>query len=202
MGPSQGALGHLASHTGTTALQPSATTPTACVRLTCSTTACRSTTPQVRLCPGAPGRGWDPAWTLTATLPLGNIMGVGQCVIYGLTVVLRKKFSASRFWDDCVKYNCTVGPASSPGPAHHLCGAPVPRASGLQDKPPVLHWSGCRDRIWALNLHSAHALPALVPPHGADLFSQTPPQTIDPTPGSSHCLLSQFHSVGQALPLT
>lgn len=40
-------------------------------------------------------------------------MGVGQCIIYGLTVVLRKKFSASRFWDDCVKYNCTVGPAPS-----------------------------------------------------------------------------------------
>ncbi|XP_062966325.1 long-chain fatty acid transport protein 1 isoform X2 [Cynocephalus volans] len=39
----------------------------------------------------------------------GNIMGVGQCLLYGLTVVLRKKFSASRFWDDCVKYNCTVG---------------------------------------------------------------------------------------------
>lgn len=43
-------------------------------------------------------------------------MGVGQCVIYGLTVVLRKKFSASRFWDDCVKYNCTVGPAPSQAP--------------------------------------------------------------------------------------
>ncbi|XP_009192095.2 long-chain fatty acid transport protein 1 isoform X1 [Papio anubis] len=38
----------------------------------------------------------------------GNIIGVGQCLIYGLTVVLRKKFSASRFWDDCIKYNCTV----------------------------------------------------------------------------------------------
>ncbi|KAH0628960.1 hypothetical protein JD844_010628 [Phrynosoma platyrhinos] len=38
----------------------------------------------------------------------GNIMGVGQCVIHGLTVVIRKKFSASRFWDDCVKYKCTV----------------------------------------------------------------------------------------------
>ncbi|XP_032123751.1 long-chain fatty acid transport protein 1 [Sapajus apella] len=38
----------------------------------------------------------------------GNIIGVGQCLIYGLTVVLRKKFSASSFWDDCVKYNCTV----------------------------------------------------------------------------------------------
>ncbi|XP_006631709.2 long-chain fatty acid transport protein 1a [Lepisosteus oculatus] len=38
----------------------------------------------------------------------GNIMGVGQCLVNGLTVVIKKKFSASRFWDDCVKYNCTV----------------------------------------------------------------------------------------------
>lgn len=36
-------------------------------------------------------------------------MGVGQCIIHGMTVVIRKKFSASRFWDDCVKYDCTVG---------------------------------------------------------------------------------------------
>uniref|UniRef100_A0AAR2LG26 Very long-chain fatty acid transport protein n=1 Tax=Pygocentrus nattereri TaxID=42514 RepID=A0AAR2LG26_PYGNA len=38
----------------------------------------------------------------------GNIMGVGQCLVHGLTVVIRRKFSASRFWDDCVRYNCTV----------------------------------------------------------------------------------------------
>lgn len=38
----------------------------------------------------------------------GNIVGVGQCLLHGLTVVIRRKFSASRFWDDCVKYNCTV----------------------------------------------------------------------------------------------
>ncbi|XP_076004304.1 long-chain fatty acid transport protein 1-like isoform X2 [Genypterus blacodes] len=38
----------------------------------------------------------------------GNIMGIGQCVLFGLTVVVRKKFSASCFWDDCAKYNCTV----------------------------------------------------------------------------------------------
>lgn len=35
-------------------------------------------------------------------------MGVGQCLIHGLTVVVKKKFSASRFWEDCIKYNCTV----------------------------------------------------------------------------------------------
>ncbi|XP_041050500.1 long-chain fatty acid transport protein 4 isoform X1 [Carcharodon carcharias] len=38
----------------------------------------------------------------------GNIVGIGQCLLHGLTVVIRKKFSASRFWDDCVKYRCTI----------------------------------------------------------------------------------------------
>ena len=46
------------------------------------------------------------------TLPLyhsaGGVLGVGQALINGCTVVIRKKFSASRFWDDCLKYNCTV----------------------------------------------------------------------------------------------
>nr|XP_033817432.1 long-chain fatty acid transport protein 4 isoform X2 [Geotrypetes seraphini]XP_033817433.1 long-chain fatty acid transport protein 4 isoform X2 [Geotrypetes seraphini]XP_033817434.1 long-chain fatty acid transport protein 4 isoform X2 [Geotrypetes seraphini] len=38
----------------------------------------------------------------------GNIVGVGQCLLHGLTVVIRKKFSASGFWEDCVKFNCTI----------------------------------------------------------------------------------------------
>ncbi|XP_078502770.1 long-chain fatty acid transport protein 4 [Lissotriton helveticus] len=38
----------------------------------------------------------------------GNIVGIGQCLLNGLTVVIRRKFSASGFWDDCVKYNCTI----------------------------------------------------------------------------------------------
>lgn len=35
-------------------------------------------------------------------------MGVGQCLLFGLTVVIGRKFSASRFWDHCVIFNCTV----------------------------------------------------------------------------------------------
>ncbi|NWI15875.1 S27A4 protein, partial [Crypturellus soui] len=38
----------------------------------------------------------------------GNIVGIGQCLLNGMTVVIRKKFSASHFWEDCVKYNCTI----------------------------------------------------------------------------------------------
>lgn len=60
------------------------------------------------------GRGRGAGDPSPSPLSAGNIMGVGQCLIYGLTVVLRKKFSASRFWDDCVKYNCTVRPRPAP----------------------------------------------------------------------------------------
>lgn len=38
----------------------------------------------------------------------GGILGAGQAILTGITVVLRKKFSASNFWKDCVKYDCTV----------------------------------------------------------------------------------------------
>ncbi|KAL3990321.1 AMP-binding enzyme family protein [Acanthocheilonema viteae] len=38
----------------------------------------------------------------------GGILGIGQTVLQGSTCVIRKKFSASNFWKDCVKYNCNV----------------------------------------------------------------------------------------------
>lgn len=46
------------------------------------------------------------------TLPIyhsnAGIIGLGAGLISGCTVVLRKKFSASNFWKDAIKYNCTV----------------------------------------------------------------------------------------------
>lgn len=46
------------------------------------------------------------------TLPLyhtnGGILGIGQMVIRGCTIALRRKFSASQYWTDCVQYKCTV----------------------------------------------------------------------------------------------
>lgn len=38
----------------------------------------------------------------------GGIVGAGMAVINGSTVVIRRKFSASNYWKDCVKYKCTV----------------------------------------------------------------------------------------------
>ncbi|RWS12696.1 Long-chain fatty acid transport protein 1-like protein [Dinothrombium tinctorium] len=39
---------------------------------------------------------------------VGALFGVGSCFVCGQTVVIRRKFSASKFWDECLKYNCTV----------------------------------------------------------------------------------------------
>ena len=35
-------------------------------------------------------------------------LGTSQCIIGGTTMAIRSKFSASKFWDDCIKYDCTV----------------------------------------------------------------------------------------------
>ncbi|XP_046507721.1 long-chain fatty acid transport protein 2 [Equus quagga] len=46
------------------------------------------------------------------TLPLYHsaalMIGANGCMVIGATIVLRIKFSASQFWDDCRKYNVTV----------------------------------------------------------------------------------------------
>lgn len=38
----------------------------------------------------------------------GGVMSIGQAILFGSTVVIRKKFSASGFFPDCEKYKCTV----------------------------------------------------------------------------------------------
>lgn len=49
---------------------------------------------------------------LYTSLPLyhlaGGTVGVCQAAIFGNTMVIRSKFSASNFFKDCVKYRCTV----------------------------------------------------------------------------------------------
>ena len=46
------------------------------------------------------------------TLPLyhtnGGVLCSGQMIYAGATLVVRRKFSASNFWLDCIKYKCTV----------------------------------------------------------------------------------------------
>ncbi|XP_026797866.3 long-chain fatty acid transport protein 6 [Pangasianodon hypophthalmus] len=50
--------------------------------------------------------------TIYLTLPLyhmaASLLGIGGCIDLGATCILKKKFSASQFWNDCIKYEVTV----------------------------------------------------------------------------------------------
>ncbi|KAL6110349.1 slc27a1 [Pungitius sinensis] len=76
----------------------------------------------------------------------GTIMGVGQCLLFGLTVVVRRKFSASRFWDDCVKHNCTVIQYIGEI-CRYLLAQPV-RSSEARHRVRVAVGNGLRPSVW------------------------------------------------------
>ncbi|KAK3532592.1 hypothetical protein QTP86_025363 [Hemibagrus guttatus] len=76
----------------------------------------------------------------------GNIIGVGQCLINGLTVVVKKKFSASRFWEDCIKYNCTVVQYIGEI-CRYLLSQPV-RPSERQHRVRLAVGNGLRPSVW------------------------------------------------------
>lgn len=56
--------------------------------------------------------GIRPGNVIYTCIPLyhlsGGVLGTNQCLIWGDTMAIRSKFSASRFWDDCIRYNCNV----------------------------------------------------------------------------------------------
>jgi solute carrier family 27 (fatty acid transporter), member 1/4 len=58
------------------------------------------------------GAKLTPEDIIFVTLPIyhgnGGLIGIGATLISGATVVLRKKFSASNFWSECIHYNCTA----------------------------------------------------------------------------------------------
>uniref|UniRef100_A0A672GWH4 long-chain-fatty-acid--CoA ligase n=1 Tax=Salarias fasciatus TaxID=181472 RepID=A0A672GWH4_SALFA len=94
--------------------------------------------------------GLRPEDVIYTCLPLyhsaGTIMGVGQCLLFGVTVVIRRKFSASRFWDDCVKHSCTVIQYIGEI-CRYLLAQPV-RPSEARHKVRVAVGNGLRSSVW------------------------------------------------------
>ncbi|XP_026864199.2 long-chain fatty acid transport protein 4 isoform X1 [Electrophorus electricus] len=76
----------------------------------------------------------------------GNIVGVGQCLMHGMTVVIKRKFSASKFWDDCIKYNCTIVQYIGEI-CRYLLNQPVREAEGQHCVRMALG-NGLRQSIW------------------------------------------------------
>jgi len=66
---------------------------------------------QVANIPYLVGHSYNSDDIIYNTLPLyhtsGGGIGVGACLVNGNTVALRRKFSASRFWADCIKTKAT-----------------------------------------------------------------------------------------------
>ncbi|XP_066602780.1 long-chain fatty acid transport protein 4-like [Prorops nasuta] len=84
------------------------------------------------------------------SLPLyhsaGGAIGAGQALLKGITVVLRRRFSASKFWPDCVHYQCTA--AQYIGEICRYLLAVPPSSYDTSHKVRLMFGNGLRPQIW------------------------------------------------------
>jgi len=76
----------------------------------------------------------------------GGTMAVGQALVYGSTVVIRNKFSASNYFADIVKYNCTV--AQYIGEMCRYLLSTPPRPEDKSHNLRMIFGNGLRPQIW------------------------------------------------------
>lgn len=76
----------------------------------------------------------------------GGMVGVGNVLLKGLTMALRKKFSASNFWADCIKYECTV--AQYIGEICRFLLSTPPKPEDSQHSVRLIFGNGFKPQIW------------------------------------------------------
>ncbi|XP_053689695.1 long-chain fatty acid transport protein 4 [Sabethes cyaneus] len=76
----------------------------------------------------------------------GGMVGMGCIMLCGLTAALRKKFSASNFFTDCIKYNCTV--AQYIGETCRFVLSTPAKPTDTQHHVRVMFGNGLRPQIW------------------------------------------------------
>ncbi|KAL4717510.1 hypothetical protein ACJJTC_000659 [Scirpophaga incertulas] len=76
----------------------------------------------------------------------GGVLGAGQAIILGCTVVLRKKFSASNYWSDAAKYGCTATQYIGEICRYLLSVPPGPNDRAHRVR--VIIGNGLRPQIW------------------------------------------------------
>jgi len=67
----------------------------------------------------------------------GGIMCMGQSVLFGSTVSIRKKFSASNYFADCAKYNATVSGIYCPAKTLSNSAFVISRLVSISEKWPA-----------------------------------------------------------------
>uniref|UniRef100_A0A2M4BG82 Very long-chain fatty acid transport protein n=1 Tax=Anopheles marajoara TaxID=58244 RepID=A0A2M4BG82_9DIPT len=84
------------------------------------------------------------------SLPLyhsaGGMIGVGSVLLCGVTAALRKKFSASNFWTDCIRHKCTV--AQYIGEICRFVLMTPPKPTDTQHSVRLMFGNGLRPQIW------------------------------------------------------
>ncbi|XP_011303224.1 long-chain fatty acid transport protein 4 [Fopius arisanus] len=76
----------------------------------------------------------------------GGIIGVGPALCVGITVVLRRKFSASKFWADCIEHRCTV--AQYIGEICRFLLSLPPSPNDTAHNVRLMYGNGLRPQIW------------------------------------------------------
>ncbi|XP_056630701.1 long-chain fatty acid transport protein 4-like isoform X2 [Diorhabda sublineata] len=76
----------------------------------------------------------------------GGCMTVGQMLIYGATIVIKKKFSASGYFEDCRKYKATV--AQYIGEMCRYILAVPPGEKDKRHNVRMIYGNGLRPQIW------------------------------------------------------
>ncbi|XP_060863150.1 long-chain fatty acid transport protein 4-like isoform X1 [Metopolophium dirhodum] len=76
----------------------------------------------------------------------GGILGVSSVLLGGSTCVIRSKFSASNYWTDCLKYECTV--AQYIGEMCRYCLASPPSDADKTHQVRLILGNGLRPQIW------------------------------------------------------
>ncbi|KAG7522425.1 very long-chain acyl-CoA synthetase-like [Solea senegalensis] len=76
----------------------------------------------------------------------GFLIGMAGAIERGMTIILRRKFSASQFWDDCRKYNVTVMQYIGET-MRYLCNTPK-KDNDKSHKVKIAIGNGVRTDIW------------------------------------------------------
>ncbi|XP_041977078.1 long-chain fatty acid transport protein 4-like [Aricia agestis] len=76
----------------------------------------------------------------------GGVISVGQALLFGCTVIIKPKFSASQYFPDCVKYGATA--AHYIGEMCRYILATKPSPADTQHKVRVIYGNGLRPQIW------------------------------------------------------
>ncbi|KAK9870445.1 hypothetical protein WA026_008010 [Henosepilachna vigintioctopunctata] len=76
----------------------------------------------------------------------GGCMSAGQMLIFGATLIIKKKFSASSYFPDCQKYKATI--AQYIGEMCRYILAAPPKPTDTQHKIRMIMGNGLRPQIW------------------------------------------------------